>query len=239
MSTGVMEERALATAYFVKFHDQIFDSLNGVQKKDKHGKPFKCCISKNSPHIEFWNDAVSVIEGFKYTDKDGKTIRPWSQDGWLVTLKALIILWDLLSSMRFEVPILYLATRYISQDPLENLFSLVRSNCGNNHTPNTVQFVGSLKTCIVNGLAYADINRGSNCQSDDMGLLSNLQTLLSNKSDQPETVFDKNNIEESVSKSVLPEEYDLTNLPTDLSATAYVSEFIARRLLNNNTSSNC
>lgn len=40
------------------------------------------------------------------------------------------------------------------------------------------QFVGAFKSCIINGLAYQDVEKGSKCEVDDASLLSNLQTLL-------------------------------------------------------------
>jgi hypothetical protein len=54
-----------------------------------------------------------------------------------------------------EVGFNYLETRSLNQDPLENIFGVIRLHCGANN-PTVGRFVDAMKTSI-NGLAYADL----------------------------------------------------------------------------------
>lgn len=70
-----------------------------------------------------------------------------------------------------------LKPRSLNQDPLENLFGNVRYGCGCNDNPTVQQFIASLKTQLLNGLANQAF-KSKNCEDDDHTLLSNLQSFL-------------------------------------------------------------
>ncbi|KAJ3634563.1 hypothetical protein MTP99_007515 [Tenebrio molitor] len=150
----------------------------------------------------------------------------------MVSLKAIQHIWQYAKSKGM----VFLRGRVLNQDALENLFSLIRSGCGSSDNPTPVQFIGSLKTQVLNGLANQSL-KNSNCEDDDSHLLSNLRTFLTVEND-------------SVSNE--EEQFGITPLPThdarcdvvasDVAAAvalgttvtlsvAYVSGFIARRIV--------
>jgi len=138
----------------------------------------------------------------------------------------------------------YLETRNLNQDALENTFSATGLNCGSNNNPSVGQFVDSLKTVIINGLAYRSLH-GTNCEDDDASLLDKLYSFLkpSNAtSTSPSISYD------SETTDIVP---DIVHIGRDaqrgvsaavcacdvkMFSVAYVSGFVAKRLHNN---SNC
>lgn len=61
------------------------------------------------------------------------------------------------------------------------MFGGIRSGCGCNENPTVCQFIGSLKTQIINGLTKHTVG---NCEADDMSLLMNLKSFLGNPDEQ-------------------------------------------------------
>lgn len=93
---------------------------------------------------------------------------PPSQKGWPSNIKAMKGLWNTLKNTPgFN----YFKTRAINQDSIENIG--IRSYCGDNANPTTVQFITSFKTHIVNGMSNSAL-RCKNCEDDEGQLLSNL-----------------------------------------------------------------
>lgn len=66
----------------------------------------------------------------------------------------------------------------MNQDPLENLFGGIRGGCGRSDNPTVPQFIGSIKTQIINGLSTRAID--GNCEEDDASILTNLHGFLQN-----------------------------------------------------------
>jgi hypothetical protein len=173
-----MEQRVLATATFIQQVDQLFDSFNGSRLTPVQGKELKCCVTENSTHMQYWREAYKMMKSwnFRRLTKTGKVRqdKPPSQVGWLVSLKAIQKIWEYLQSKNISS----LRPRSLNQDPLENLFGAIRAGCGCNDNPTTSQFVGSLKTQLLNNLTKQSMS-GTNCQADDGMLLCNLRSFLS------------------------------------------------------------
>jgi hypothetical protein len=82
----------------------------------------------------------------------------------------------LLSGELKAMNIRQLSTRNLNQDPIENLFNVVRQNCGSNHCPNAEQFVAALKTAVTNGLLSCKSN--GNTAPDGCTLLTDLRNFF-------------------------------------------------------------
>jgi hypothetical protein len=128
-----------------------------------------------------------------------------------------------------------LETRSLNQDPLENTFGVIRLHCGSNNNPTVGQFVGALKTSIINGLAYTGL-RNASCEGDDTELLDNLHSLLKESSasrPNPSTNHDGETIYYGLSGSHIAEQVqrEVNDVDMDLFSVAFVSGFIARHLL--------
>lgn len=64
-------QSAEGTADFLLFFDQLFDSVNGLSVNTTHGKLMRTAIRKNSPHHNFWSEAVSVLQLIKFIAANG------------------------------------------------------------------------------------------------------------------------------------------------------------------------
>lgn len=57
--------------------DQVFDSVNGSTIKAMDGKPLRCAINDQSPHIQFWQESIKVFESMVYVNKmNGSKTKP-------------------------------------------------------------------------------------------------------------------------------------------------------------------
>jgi len=52
----------------------------------------------------------------------------------------------------------YLETRNLNQDALQNTHGAIRLHCGTNNNPSVGQFVDTLQTVIISGLAYRGLD---------------------------------------------------------------------------------
>jgi hypothetical protein len=102
--------------------------------------------------------------------KEGK---PPSQIGWLTSIKAITSIWAEVKCKGLR----HLKPRYLNQDALENLFGQIRGGCGSGDNPASFQFVGSLKTQILNGLTNSSLS-GTNCETGEHMLLTNFTEFL-------------------------------------------------------------
>lgn len=164
---GVLPPEATSTAEFVEKMDQLFDSLNSscveiTERKMRHA------ISPSTEHIDFLNSCISWIKSWKFKAPR----QPTSIRSWQVTIKAICMLWtDLQESFNFK----FLLTRRLNQDPLGNLFGIIRQQHGCNETPNAFQFAAGLKHIIVGKLFR--LSDSSNCEADKAILLTELRKL--------------------------------------------------------------
>ncbi|XP_063244533.1 uncharacterized protein LOC134544224 isoform X2 [Bacillus rossius redtenbacheri] len=196
VSRDILPIEATITASFVADVDAIFDSFNGTEQYPQSGKPLRCALSANSPHIEFWQDeAKSKVQKWEFcfdptADRrlnrerkqkpppltPGKhrslVSRPPSQWGWITSMNAAVHVWRVLSEAGFR----FLQLRNLNQDALENLFGAIRSYCGSNYNPTIYQFSAALKTAVINSLAFKGYS--GNCQADHATVLSDLHTFL-------------------------------------------------------------
>lgn len=57
-SPNSLPAEAIHTAEFAHDIDRLFDSFNGKTIKPERGKPYRRCMSKESPHIVLWNSLL-------------------------------------------------------------------------------------------------------------------------------------------------------------------------------------
>lgn len=231
----MVEPRVVATATFIKQMDTLFDSFNGRTRNAPEGKELRCAVTEDSPHVRYWREAFSKISQltFKRLTKGGtiKSSKPPSQVGWLTSLNAIQEVWYYMLNKGASS----LRPRSLNQDPLENMFGGIRYACGCNDNPNSKQFIGSLKTNILNGLTNQAI--ASNCEEDDHILLTNFKSFLEGNTEIQtlETPTAETSSEINADDIVVE---DLTNkISEDVSAgnhtifsVAYVAGYIIKRI---------
>ncbi|KAK3932111.1 DNA transposase [Frankliniella fusca] len=201
----------LDTAEFIYFVDSLFDSFNGSSQKPT-GKPLRCNLSANSPHLKFWKEAESKIKIWHF---DGARNTCPSVLGWLENISAVQGLW---AELQKDLNLEYLNLRNLNQDPLENLFSVLKSNSQN--LPTLCQFRGALKTAIITNLRNSGI-RGANCSDDGASLLTDLNKLFINSKQASPAEAAEDAASKSIEEEVSPEdEHELKcltrNLPSSI-----------------------
>jgi hypothetical protein len=222
---------------FVEAVDDLFDSFNGGACVDGE-KPLRSPLSDNSPHTGHWTKASMEIKSWIFL-KDGKPAfshHPPSQNGWLSNITAVQHVWRTVKEAGFTC----LHIRNVNQDPLENTFGVIRSCCGCNSNPTVGQFVGALKTSIINGLAFRGLC-GTNCEDDGATLLDNLQSLLK----APDSALQNPSTSHGKETCDVPESFHVTQQvqkdtravihagDMEVFSVAYVSGSIARQVLRN------
>lgn len=151
---------AQGTAIFIQLINDLFDTSNSRVLKDSN--PLKCAISiYNDNVLSKIQTCLTSVKTFKIY-KDGREMKNiYCFKGISITIRATLMLWDDLKSENKK----YLLTNRLQQDPIENLFSVIRSKGGYNFTPTCREFRNALQHNIHIRLQASTGN--SNCEVDD------------------------------------------------------------------------
>jgi hypothetical protein len=85
-STGkCLPSSTLGTCDFLLFFDKLFDSLNGSLIKPGNGKYLRCAVTKTSPHLKFWDEAIHVLDTIRFFSSKNKEFVPPSVKNWITT----------------------------------------------------------------------------------------------------------------------------------------------------------
>jgi hypothetical protein len=132
----------------------------------------------------------------------------------------------------------HLETRKLNQDPLENLFGIIRQNCGQNHHPNVPQFVSALKTALIDGFSAPSTQH--NCELDEGNFLSNLKSFLEKGLGSSASVRDSASETSAIAYSKMQDRFFQTSLEgIRVQSIAYVSSYICQRLVKDCSCNDC
>lgn len=122
-----------------------------------------------------WNgEWPEKIQKYTFTKKEtGERSRPPCLVGWANNIKAFQYLWPKMKRLGFKV----MKLRHLNQDPIENLFGLIRQFCGSNTNPTTTQFISALKTSLITRFIKTS-STGKNCEDDEAYFLDDMRSLL-------------------------------------------------------------
>uniref|UniRef100_A0A1Y1NHP2 THAP-type domain-containing protein n=1 Tax=Photinus pyralis TaxID=7054 RepID=A0A1Y1NHP2_PHOPY len=163
---------ATETAELVLFMDKCFDSVNGSKYVQENR--LRCAVSKDSPHFDFWLEALKVFESMRCLRSNGSKYKPPTIHNWVHTLKGFRYLWK-----KFQKEgVTYLSCRNINQDPLENFFGAIRSHGIRNINPTCQSFTYSFRTLLLNNLTSVH-SPSANCEKDDSSVLDSFKSLIS------------------------------------------------------------
>jgi hypothetical protein len=141
VSVGGLPSSAMGTAELLSRFDSIFYCFNSSTLHTT--KKRRCSVNEKTSHIEYLKESITFIKNLKVFqgDKD-VTGRIKCLHGWLVTINALILIWNKLkSNHQFK----FLFTRRLNTDPLENFFGTIRQQGGNSDNPTPVQFTRAFR----------------------------------------------------------------------------------------------
>ena len=134
VSVGALDSTAMGTAEVIQKFDSIFDCVNSSSLHSS--KKLKCALSDQTTHQEFMK-AIAFIKGLKvFNGNDEVTGRIKCLKGWLVTLNAILLIWECLKTThKFK----FLLTRQLNTDSSENFFGTIRQQGGNSDNPTQPQ----------------------------------------------------------------------------------------------------
>ncbi|XP_023233745.1 uncharacterized protein LOC111633412 [Centruroides sculpturatus] len=160
---------AVNTAEFLEMCDTLFDIFNSSSCKSP--KEYRKPLSNNSKHLQKLDEIIECLRKLIVLNK-GKC-KPICIQGWIDNIIALKLLW---SELHNDYGFLYLLTRRLTQDCIENIFSIIRGKGGNNVNPDATKFRSALKSVMVNQLFTASDD--SNCEIDAATFLLTHSDLL-------------------------------------------------------------
>lgn len=186
LSGNIVSAESLDTANFIHNIDNLFDSLNSNQFYPSEGKKYRCALSDQSPHLEFWSEMLNKLFKWKIWDNSSGIIRNDFHfvDGWITSIRAIIYLWQ---KMR-EKGLKFLCLRNLNQDPLENFFGQIRQHGISNTNPTCFQFTAAFKTLLVTNFT-STFSKNSNCEADSCNTLGNFAEFLENFSENRENIM--------------------------------------------------
>ena len=158
--------QAAETANLLAILNDLSDSVNGSQIKS--GNKYKCAITNNSVHIKYYTQMIKWFSTLKVINNCGKNITNQMQfiQGWQITLSSFIGLWEQLSNNNdFE----YILPRRLNQDPIENLFSILRRKGGSSDNPTPIMFGRLFRQSFSTELLK--VSKSTNCQDDEDSFL--------------------------------------------------------------------
>ncbi len=174
VSTEKLPASASGTAELLSMFDSLFDCVNSSTIHST--KKMKCAMSNATSHQAFLKEAIKFIMSIEVLDGVNiVTGRIKCLKGWLVTLNAILQIWEHLKTMHdFN----FLLTRRLNTDPIENFFGAIRQQGGNSDSPTTIQFCRAYRKLFFS--SFLECSTG-NCDRD-------LDTLLAEFSnDKPDT----------------------------------------------------
>lgn len=216
-----LEKSAANTADFLLFMDKLFDSVNGAAVQPLSGKLLRVAITANSTHLDFWEEAMNVLNSIQICDSvtGARLSSPPTFKNWVHTLKGLRYIWTKLKHVGFK----FLCLRNINQDALENLFGNIRANGFRDNNPTCSNFSFLLKNAILNNF-ISPHSPFANCEEDNsdgalMASINILQTKMDAMHGELTQPSNFTNINLSTEESVIA-----------IATKTYVAGYVAKRV---------
>lgn len=165
----LVQPTANPTAKFLEKMKKLSERLNSSKIKQA-GDKMCYAVREQSEHLSFLEHCLPWIESWRFRTSESRC-QPYTIKGWQVTIKAAIFPWKKLHQ---ESGLHTLMTHRLQEDPLQNLFGLVRPQHGCNDNPTMFQLIAGLKHILVGKLS--ELCAGANCKKDASFLLDELRS---------------------------------------------------------------
>ncbi|XP_034232210.1 uncharacterized protein LOC117640087 [Thrips palmi] len=165
-------EECLAFALLCDQVDLFFDLCNGPRAGEKV-KETRTNVTPSSLHHEMWGQISDSLKKWTFIrNSDGQRHVPPCVHGWIQNIQSFQALWKKVENCGLNV----LKLRHFNQDPVENLFCLVRQCAGSASDLTTRTFTAALKTTLVT--RFSSPVRDKNCLDDESFFISDLRQLV-------------------------------------------------------------
>ncbi len=228
VSTEKLPPSASGTTELLCMFDSLFDCVNSSTIHST--KKMKCAMSNATSHQGFLKEAIKFIMSIEVLDGVNiVTGRIKCLKGWLVTLNAILQIWEHLKTMHdFN----FLLTRRLNTDPIENFFGAIRQQGGNSDSPTTILFCRAYRKLFFS--SFLECSTG-NCDRD-------LDTLLAKFSnDKPDTAVLVSPREQLNTLEIGATDYSDKNVGDGIkaNATCYVAGYLLMKCLKRHACQMC
>ena len=228
VSVGALPSTAMGTAEFIQKFDSVFDCVNSSTLHST--KKFKCALTDQTTHQKFMKEAISFIKELKVFNGAAEvTGRIKCLKGWLITLNAILLIWE---HLKTNHDFKFLLTRRLNTDPLENFFGTIRQQGGNSDNPTPAQFSSAFRKLFFSSFLTSS---AGNCDADfdnllaSFGKTSKAKPLISTPT-EPQTL------------EIGPTDYTGSNIDSNITkenALAYVAGYLLHKSMKIHTCPTC
>lgn len=173
--TKKMSPDGIYTAIFLKFFNELFDSLNGgINMHNRSINPNSMTsVIDDCAHVNTSNSSIQFLRNMQFIRKKphDKT-RPNVLINFERTLRGFKLLRNRLKNEGF----ISFATREFNQDPLENFFCQIRQHGGRNNNPTCSNFSDYYKSLVIQSYTQYT-SRGCNCEQTNIENLIDIMTV--------------------------------------------------------------
>ncbi len=159
---GLMPEESLQTATFCDVINDLFDVLNSVS----HQGGLKAVVKQMflEDRLVFLRQQMLFIESWIFCSrKQGRFKSLLFKQAWQISVSGI---YNLLEQLMQHRGLKYVATRRFSQDPIENLFSVIRERNGHNAHPSFEEFHSALRSIACCRDLKEGLSHHTNCEKD-------------------------------------------------------------------------
>lgn len=232
------------TAEFLLDMDTLFDSLNSLLlQPTQTNTKLNYAITETSGHIKFLNEMLLYLADSEFETKESKQKAiPPCITGMMLTINSVL---KLSEELKTEYDFPALRTRRLNQDPLENLFAIIRQQNGCSVNPSTRSFETALKHSYI--IQLTKVSNSTNCQDDDNVIFAKL-SIINDAVTKPQTnvpeqsvINNINNINTTAALCMTVVgneneiEYDMTRTETteftEENAIYYICGYLARKFM--------
>lgn len=156
----LQNEHCVPTANFLKKANDLFDCLNSRSPKDPN--PLRRPLSEyNKEVVTYLKSSLDYIKTWKLMPKNGKSVpNPACFKGFYLTVNSVLMQWEDMKLNGAK----YLLTSRLNQDPLENLFAVLRSRSGHCPNPTARQLRQNLQYSVTANVKVLSL--ATNCEPD-------------------------------------------------------------------------
>lgn len=226
MSLGGLPADAFGTIEVIERFNNLFDILNSYSLRNPN--KFKNVFEGSKFQLDFFNDTMHFLSELKIINSNNQDItkRIKFLNCWKITINSVMKLWEKLSKLDF----MYIKTRSINTDCLENFFGSIRQQGGNCVNPTPIQFSRAFKKLHCQKYLHSE---NMNCNKDLGSILMDV------KSTNISEIFETENISKPISAIDVPDKsYRRENLPTK-NAFSYVCGYLLKKALDVHSDCDC
>lgn len=221
---GILPEEAIHTAKFVEDIDQLFNAFNS--RTFSSPATMRHAINKDSNHVPFLEQKLSWMQSVKSNGRK----QPDCIRGWQIAIQSLLMVWECLHA---KYGIAYLLTSRLNQDPVENLFSVIRHKGVQRDNPDAGQFRAAIRQCMVDAVMLP--GKGKNCIEDVDRFLLTMKNVTTTQCPTATPIYHQSvtdhlpaNVKSILAVCTLPADEGLTDHETNI--LAYIGGYIVKKI---------